>query len=347
MICTDTEEERRKLKDDTDALIEKAKHYEGALNGALGLKAMMTSSAESKIVRKYFASEMRKKIQDDGIFDQLLPDFSVGCRRLTPGNPYMKAIQKENCTLHKTAVTKVTETSVIGANGDEVEVDTLICATGFDVSYVPKYRMVGRNGVSLQDKWDTVPEGYSGLAVPDMPNYFLFQGPAFPIANGSVMGPIQAVGAYIVQIIQKMQREKIHSVEPKQSVTDEFNHHVQTWIQGTCWVEKSCRSWYKHPKTGRVNAIWPGSSLHFCEMIQTPRYEDYNIKYQEKSNMFAFMGLGFTQNQVSEAGDLSPYIAKGVLEKKFYSFKPSASEADVIAHRKSKVNDGPKAVSTK
>ena len=157
----------------------------------------------------------------------------------------MKAVQQPNVQLHKAAVTRVSGNKVIASNGTEIEVDTIICATGFNVSYVPRYEMRGRNGIRLQDKWSKVPEGYMGLAVPDMPNYFVFQGPTFPVSNGSVMGPLQAVGAYVVQAIQKMQREHMVSFTPKQDVTDAFNHHAQTWIQGTCWAEQSCRSWYK------------------------------------------------------------------------------------------------------
>lgn len=178
-----------------------------------------------------------------------------------------------------------------------------------------------------------------GLAVPEMPNYFVFQGPTFPVSNGSVMGPLQAVGAYIVQMVQKMQKELIHSFTPRQDITDEFNRHAQTWVNGSCWADRSCRSWYKNQETGRVNAVWPGSSLHYCEMVETPRYEDYDIRYTEKANRFAFMGLGFTRNQVEENGDLSPYMSRGVLEKKFYSFEPTAEENEMTKSRHTKVNE--------
>jgi hypothetical protein len=39
-------------------------------------------------------------------------------------------------------------------------------------------------------------------------------------------------------------------------------------------------------ETGRVNAIFPGSSLHYCQLIEEPRYEDYNIKYLNKHNPY-------------------------------------------------------------
>jgi hypothetical protein len=57
--------------------------------------------------------------------------------------------------------------------------------------------------------------------------------------------------------------------------------------------------------------VWPGSSLHYCEMIKTPRWEDYEIKYLKDSagekNMWAFMGMG-TVRALVENLDVSPYL---------------------------------------
>lgn len=76
-------------------------------------------------------------------------------------------------------------------------------------------------------------------------------------------------------------------------------------------------------------------------MVENPRWEDYNIKYENPHNMFAFMGLGFTRNQMMENGDLSPYLNKEELEQKFYSFEPSVDEEERVKTRRFKVNDGP------
>jgi hypothetical protein len=97
-----------------------------------------------------------------------------------------------------------------------------------------------------------------------MPNWLTFIGPTWPIENGSVMGPLLQVSEYAVQVVKKMQREHIKSWVPRQDITDQFNTHAQEWIKHTVWKD-SCRSWYKDNNTGRVNAIWPGSSLHYCE----------------------------------------------------------------------------------
>lgn len=42
----------------------------------------------------------------------------------------MEAIQKENVDVHFTAVDKITEDGVVGTDGIERKVDTVVCATG-------------------------------------------------------------------------------------------------------------------------------------------------------------------------------------------------------------------------
>jgi len=68
----------------------------------------------------------------------------------------------------------------------EREADTIVCATGFDVSYRPRFPIVGKNGVDLADKWKVCPESYLGLAIPDFPNFITFIGPTWPVEVSTV-----------------------------------------------------------------------------------------------------------------------------------------------------------------
>ena len=91
----------------------------------------------------------------------------------------MEAIQKDNVDVHFTAVAEITEDGLIGEDGKKREVDTIVCATGFDVTFVPRFPVIGKNGVDLRDKWKDEPESYLGLACPDMPNWLMFIGPTW------------------------------------------------------------------------------------------------------------------------------------------------------------------------
>lgn len=111
------------------------------------------------------------------------PNFAVGCRRLNPGDPYMLAIQKPNVDVHFTPVVQITEYGLIGEDGTEKKVDTIVCATGFDVPYRPRFPLVGQGGVDLRDKWKVCPEGYLGLAIPGYGESASREKPGYPVSD--------------------------------------------------------------------------------------------------------------------------------------------------------------------
>jgi hydroxyversicolorone monooxygenase len=88
----------------------------------------------------------------------------------------MKAIQEPNVDVHFTPVEKITEDGVVGGDGIERKCDTIVCATGFDVTYKPRFPVIGKDGVSLYEKWRHEPEGYLGIGVPSFPNFLMFIG---------------------------------------------------------------------------------------------------------------------------------------------------------------------------
>ena len=122
---------------------------------------------------------MAEKLEDNAeLCTKLIPEWSLGCRRITPGEGYLECLTKPNVKLVTSAVISATEDSVSTADGQSFKVDVIACATGFDVSFKPRWRMIGRNGVDLSERWGKGdPESYLSLAARDMPNYFMFLGP--------------------------------------------------------------------------------------------------------------------------------------------------------------------------
>ncbi|KPI37674.1 putative sterigmatocystin biosynthesis monooxygenase stcW [Cyphellophora attinorum] len=300
-----TDDQRQSYRD-PHQIVEHAKSIEDQVNGLWG--TFFKNASAQKEGQKALKARMAEFLKDERLLEGFTPSWGIGCRRVTPGDPYMEAIQKPNVDVHFTAVEKITPKGVVGADGVERECDTIVCATGFDVSYRPRFPIVGQNGVQLADKWKECPEGYMGLGIPDFPNFLTFIGPNWPVENGSVMGPLMYVSYYALQMIRKLQTEYVKSATPKQDITDEFNAHCQEWVRHTVWTEE-CRSWYKNNETGRVNAVWPGSSLHYIEAIRNVRWEDYDLKYCEegKKNRFAYLGMGTTEALVKKE-DPSPYL---------------------------------------
>jgi cation diffusion facilitator CzcD-associated flavoprotein CzcO len=64
------------------------------------------------------------------LIDAIVPTkFIVGCRRPTPGNGYLEALNESNVEVYTQMFREVTEKGFIDHEGNEVEVDVFVCAT--------------------------------------------------------------------------------------------------------------------------------------------------------------------------------------------------------------------------
>jgi cation diffusion facilitator CzcD-associated flavoprotein CzcO len=187
-----TTNQKRDFQNNPASLVAHAKSLEDQVNS--GWSMMIKGSADQLAAQAHFRKRTAEIVKDPEIADRITPKFSVGCRRITPGDPYLNAIQQPNVKVVFEEAVRITESSVDGKDGTEVtDVDTIVCATGFDTSFRPAFPIVGRNGVDLREKWAKWPEGYLGLAAPDIPNFFTLIGPSWPIGNVSTPSDTQTI----------------------------------------------------------------------------------------------------------------------------------------------------------
>lgn len=231
--------------------------------------------------------------------------------RFTPGDGYLEALCEDNVTVRTSEITQVVPEGVILADGTKVELDALICATGFNTSFCPPFKLTGEEGLVLNETWKDAPRGYLGIAAPGFPNYFstsavikssihptanslsstVTTGPAAPAAHGTFIPCIEAYLTYIFAIAQRLMTENIKSLSPKMEAVNDFQEHKDNIVQDLVWTS-TCRSWYKNGTVdGKVWGPWPGSGPHFVESISQHRWEDWNFKYRSR-NRFQFLGNG-------------------------------------------------------
>jgi cation diffusion facilitator CzcD-associated flavoprotein CzcO len=108
---------------------------------------------------------MKEKINNKYLEEKLIPDWSVGCRRLTPGINYLESLTKPNVTVVYGEINEVTEKGCLCDDGQEYPVDVLICAIGFDTTFKPRFPLIAPNGKNLQDVWSGEPRSYLGLGL--------------------------------------------------------------------------------------------------------------------------------------------------------------------------------------
>lgn len=322
LTSVDSDEQRKYLEGNPKKYLEYRKQIENELNQRF--KFIIKGSQEAQLARDFASSEMRKKLNNDPrLCDKMIPkNFNPGCRRPTPAPLYLEALVAPNATIFTNPIGSITPRGFIDHTGTEHEVDVIICATGFDTSWLPRFPFIAR-GTDLRDFW-APPNGvtsYLSVGIPSFPNTFSFCGPYGPLGHGSFLPLIEVWTKYMFQVITKVQIEGIKSLTPKMRPAQQFRQHADLYLQRTAWTSP-CRSWFKQGKTDGQAAIWPGSRLHFLKMMESPRYEDFEIEYKSE-NMFEFLGNGFEVREF-DGRDITNYL--GCLDDEGRDVQPKYDE---------------------
>jgi len=256
---------------------------------------------------KLMASRLQKKPE---LLDQLIPDFSPNCRRLTPGPGYLEAIAEDNVSFIRTPISHFTADSLVTIDGISRKVDAVICSTGANIDTKPPFPITA-HGLSLADAWDPNPLTYLGVASPSFPNLLFLLGPHAAGHSGTVPNQIETQLTYISKLLRKVSSQGIKSFAPSQAATDEFVAYADSFFPKTVFSE-NCSSWANGGKPGsRIHGHWPGSASHLNFVRKDPRWEDWEWKIRSESgNRFAWFGNGWTEKEAKGEGDLTPYLKR-------------------------------------
>jgi len=211
------------------------------------------------IVQKLALRHMHGQVADPELRRKLTPDYTMGCKRVLLMNTYYPALAKSNVELITDPIAQVREHSIVTASGQERDVDAIVFGTGFDVEHALHAVPVrGRGGKVL---FQSSVQAYKGCAVAGFPNYFLITGPNTGLGHNSIIYMIESGVKYVLDAIETIRDQRLHSVEPKEEVQRAFNDDLQRRMKGTVW-STGCKSWYLD-KEGRNYTLWPGFTFAY------------------------------------------------------------------------------------
>lgn len=266
----------------------------------------------------FFTENMKRRlVNKPELLEKLVPSFPPTCRRLTPGPGYLEALTDPKVDIIKSEIVKVDETGIITADGQHRPVDMIVCATGFDTSYTPRFPITGVNGLPLAERWKESPETYLSIATDGFPNYFICFGPNSGLGEGNLIMLFEREIEYFAECLRKIQRDNIRTISVRPESVRRFTRYCDDYFKNTVYSSK-CRSWYKGGKEeGRVTGVWPGeysllfvlqacvrlaniaasgSSIHSMKVFSNPRWEDYHYEYLN-DNPMGWIGDGWTENE--------------------------------------------------
>lgn len=259
---------------------------------------------------KIMAIRLKKNV---GLLQRLVPDFSPHCRRLTPGPGYLEALCCENVTFIQDPIRRFTKQGLETMDGKVRNVDAIICATGANVDFAPTFSIVSR-GIDLKTAWKPdgkfgFPYTYLGFATPGFPNLLFVGGPYGSAPAGPIPHSIENQITYCARVLRKAATQGIKSMAPSVKATEDFLAYADAFFPTTVMTE-SCSSWANGGRPGgRIHGLWPGSSCHMNFARREPRWEDWEYEYLSPSgNRFAYLGNGWTEKEMDEKADLTPYL---------------------------------------
>ena len=213
--------------------------------------------------------QLAQQVPDPELREKLTPDYTIGCKRILISTDFYPALSQPNADVITSPITEIREHAIVTEDGEEHPVDTIVFATGFQVTPPPVAECVrGRDGVRLIDVWkESGMQAHRGTTVAGFPNLFFLVGPNTGLGHTSMVYVIEAQIEYVLGALRTIERERLAAIEPRPEAQKRFNDGVQRQLEGTVWSDGGCASWYLDD-TGRNTTLWPDYTFRFKRLMQ-------------------------------------------------------------------------------
>lgn len=216
------------------------------------------------------------QVPDPQLRGKLIPDYEYGCKRVLRSDDFYPALTRTNVELVTEPIAEFTSTGIRTSDGSERDFDVVIYATGFaSQAFQAGMRVVGRDGITLDERWGIDPEAHLGITVDGFPNMFLVYGPNTNLNHNSVVTMLEAQHAYISQCVRYLAHGQGRRLEVEHDVLRSFVERVQTELAESAYAS-DCSSWYKN-SAGRVINNWSGTVEEYRELTRCVALTDFGV----------------------------------------------------------------------
>ena len=258
-----TEEQLKHLREDKNAIHESRAKIYRELN-----EFMLFDNPKLQADLTGYARRNLEVVKDPELRKNLTPTHPFGCKRPLFSNRYYPVFNLPQVELVTDRIARISQGGIVTADGREREIDTLIIATGFQVSrYLSAIEVTGREGRRLEDAWSDGAQAYLGVATSGFPNLYMLYGPN--TNNGSIIAMIEIQVGWIVQQIERMQREDLVSLDVRPEVEARYNEDIQQAIRKVEVWQASCGNYYS-VGSGRMVTQWPHTIDDFARCLAAP-----------------------------------------------------------------------------
>jgi cation diffusion facilitator CzcD-associated flavoprotein CzcO len=248
---------------------------------------LLSDLAANELAAEFVREQIRATVHDPAVAELLSPrDYPIGAKRICVDTDYYATYNRPNVTLVDLRSHPIEHVTVGGVRlaDREIELDCLICATGFDAisGALAAIDIRGTAGASLADSWRDGPRSYLGLMVAEFPNLFTVTGPGSPSVLANMVLAIEQHVDWIAAAISRATGRGQSLIECRPEAEEAWVRHIAELAAPT--VYHRANSWFvgaNIPGKPRVFMIYAGGLDRYiaeCDEITADDYRGFSFR---------------------------------------------------------------------
>ena len=220
----------------------------GTLFGLLSsFSDLMIDPEANALAAEFVRMQIASIVEDPEVAERLSPrTFPIGTKRLCLDSGYYATYNRSNVELVDLRSRPITEVTSSGIRvGDaEIPLDVIVFATGFDAmtGALLAPTIIGRDGLTLREKWQEGPRTYLGIATSGFPNLFTITGPGSPSVLTNMLVSIEQHVEWTSDCIEWLEERDAVMIEATAEAENGWADHV-TEVAGFT-LYPTGNSWY-------------------------------------------------------------------------------------------------------
>jgi cation diffusion facilitator CzcD-associated flavoprotein CzcO len=258
---------------------------------------ILVDEAANETAAEFVRGKIREIVRDPAVAEALSPTtYPIGTKRIPMDSGYYATFNRDNVSLVDLRTTPLIRFTESGVQTSEAEVplDVVVFATGFDAitGSLLALNPVGRDGITLQDKWSKGPVTYLGVATSGFPNLFMITGPGSPSVLTNVPVAIEQHVDWVIDCITHLDQTGAPDIEAGPESEEQWTDHVSAAASRTLYP--LAESWYSGANIeGKPRSFMPyagglGNFRRICDAVAAADYRGFRI-----ADRNAEAGLGF------------------------------------------------------
>ncbi|ASU83453.1 NAD(P)/FAD-dependent oxidoreductase [Nocardiopsis gilva YIM 90087] len=225
-------------------------------------------------MRAAFLRQLRQRVTDPDLRARLVPDYTMGCKRILLSNDFYAALARPNVELVDQSVRGIEPDGVVTADGTHHRADVLIYGTGFTATdFLAPMRVTGRNGLDLTTAWRDGAEAHLGITVAGFPNFFLLYGPNTNLGHNSIIYMLESQIHHVMDAVRRLSAPGRRTLEVRPDAQARFVRRIRKRLKRGVWAT-GCDSWYV-TASGAQTVNWPGFTWRYRQRTRRLDPRDY------------------------------------------------------------------------